>query len=460
MRKLSKGFKGLTTLFLCTVLLSVTVLCSRANAAISFVSKTLTPGSGTSATPAEPSGAAADDILFLWIVLDSATSGLNVPAAWTQLNSMTGASSNMYLYYTRRGSSAPSYSLSWSGNWSYEISVTAWRGVAATGFPIDVRANNTPTSRNPGNPNCPSVTTTVTNTEVIAFGMNWNGWPTTASAPAGYNLREGGVNGDVNRIAVASKAVATITAEDPGAFSGASGSGDVGEITVALRPADAPISFVNKTFAYNANTTSVNPGEPAGVAEGDILFLWVVVQGNNSSFNPPTGGWNLLYALPATSADVWLYWIRRGSSAPSYTSTWTTSGYNEASVTAWRGALASGDPINVKSFNARTTRNPANPNCPSVTTTVANTQVIAFAMQWTGWNTGGATTPSGYALRESGGLAMDLAVASIFKASAGAEDPGAFANAQSGSNEVAEITIALAQTVAPVQRVRHRVVND
>lgn len=208
-------------------------------AAIAFRSKSfISHASSTSSTPTEPAGTVQNDILFMWVVINSSPT-ITPPTGWTELYALSAPNSIQYrLYWIRRGSSAPSYTISWSTSQYNEISVTAWSGVATSGNPYDVTANNTPMSRNPSNPNCPSVTTTVANTVVIAFGVSWGGWSTTAGAPTGYSIAEGGVNGDHNDIGVAYIVKAAIGAEDPPAFTGTQGTADqVAEVTVALKPA-------------------------------------------------------------------------------------------------------------------------------------------------------------------------------------------------------------------------------
>lgn len=224
--------------------------------------------------------------------------------------------------------------------------------------------------------------------------------------------------------------------------------------------AQAALAFRSKIHLAVNNTTGATPTEPAGASANDILFMWVLVQATPAPTVTGPTGWTQLYSADTTTNGlaIRLYWIRRGSSAPSYTISWTLGGYAEISVTAWRGAVTSGNPYDVTASNAWTSKNPSNPDCPSVTTTVANTLVIAFGMGWTGWTTV-ATPPTGYSLAEGGisGNNNDLGVAYISKAAIGVENPSAFSGDAAGLNEVAEVTVALKPFVPPP--IRHRVNN-
>jgi hypothetical protein len=223
--------------------------------------------------------------------------------------------------------------------------------------------------------------------------------------------------------------------------------------------AKAAIGFRSKTFVTSSSATSATPTEPVGAAQNDILLMFIVIETSNTTFIAPAG-WTQLYALPSTTgADVWVYWIRRGASAPSYGISWTNLDYYEVSVTAWSGVITSGNPYDAIANNARAQANPSAPDCPAVTTTVANTVVLALGMTWAGWGTGGAGTPTGYTLRESGGYTVDLGVASKLVVVAGTDDPSIYTNVPANLADKAEITIALKPQVPPLP-IRHRVRNE
>ena len=226
-------------------------------------------------------------------------------------------------------------------------------------------------------------------------------------------------------------------------------------ILLSAPDARAFIALRSKTYTTNTSTT-VTPAEPAGAAQNDILFIWMEIQGDQVVTTPT--GWTELYHLQSTPNFLGghLYWIRRGSSAPSYVISWTGGAmYYEVSVTAWSGVRTNGSPFDVTNPRTPIARNPSNPNCPAVLTTVPNTVVINFGMGWTGWTTV-ASPPAGYTIAEAAGPNLDLAVAYIAKPAAGAENPGPFSGQASGSNDVLEITVAL----APALTIKHKVTND
>ena len=217
-------------------------LVSQSEAAISLVNKTFTTNSNVNFTATEPALTAQNDIIFMWFLVSGDPNITGPTGGWTQVYAGRGSGSiGSYLYWIRRGASAPGYTVSWVGGNYYEVSVSSWRGAATSGNLWDDLKSNPATDRNPSNPDCPSVTTTTANAWVIAFGVGWTGWTTTATPPTGYTIVEGGTNGNNNDIGVAYKIKAAAGAEDPGAFSGqaAGTSNDVGEVTVALKPAGA-----------------------------------------------------------------------------------------------------------------------------------------------------------------------------------------------------------------------------
>ena len=203
---------------------------------VAFRSKTTNLGTGTNFTATEPTGATQDDVLFMWVTLGNGITNYSPPSGWTELYHLqTGSSPHTYLYWIRRGASAPSYAVSWTGSVYWEYSVTAWSGTETSGNPYSNASSNTPTTVNPNNPDCPSVNTGVDNAVVIAFGMGWSDTAGGWQPPAGYTGREYNTAG--KDVTVASKDVASAGSEDPGAFSGGRAVLDwVSEATVSLKP--------------------------------------------------------------------------------------------------------------------------------------------------------------------------------------------------------------------------------
>jgi hypothetical protein len=224
-----------------------------------------------------------------------------------------------------------------------------------------------------------------------------------------------------------------------------------------LPQAEAAIAFRSKSFTWSASSvSSVTPSEPAGSTQGDILIMFVLL--NNNVNISMSSEWSEITPqfLAPNSVRIGLFWTRRGTSAPNYTATLSSaSSYNEASVTAWSGVLASGSPFGTAVTNSQT-RNPANPDCPSITVAVANSVVLAFGMTWSGW-TSVAGIPAPYTIAEGGisGTNNDLGVAYYVKSTTGAENPPAFTNGVGGLDTVVEITVEM--KAAAATKVHHRV---
>jgi hypothetical protein len=108
-----------------------------------------------------------------------------------------------------------------------------------------------------------------------------------------------------------------------------------------------------------APTTSFTITIPAGVVAGDIMILGVTSRGHSSSDAYPTvtdndgGGWTRKISSNPRRGN--LYWKRAGSASASKTVT-VTGCINSASggLSAYRGALASGDPIKNATVEANT----------------------------------------------------------------------------------------------------------
>jgi hypothetical protein len=190
--------------------------------------------------------------------------------------------------------------------------------------------------------------------------------------------------------------------------------------------------------------TGFTASEPAGAASGDGILMMILVEDTHGSFTV-SGDFTL---VPNCAVDVGpfsarVFYHRRGSSAPDYAVSWTTSRYYEYSVYAYSGVVSSGSFIDASASGTPTTG--SEPNPPAITTTTADTRVCALAWTWAGWGGGGANPPSGYALR-FGASSYDHGLADIEQAAAGSVDPGNFTNA--GSDSIVGMTIALASVAS------------
>lgn len=193
------------------------------------------------------------------------------------------------------------------------------------------------------------------------------------------------------------------------------------------------------TFRAKTHSLTANPGEPAGTAAGDDVFLWVI---SNTGTPAAPVGWTVLGTWIGTNSRFALWWIKRGSSAPSYT--WTGgTGFIESSAEAWQGRVSSSTPVAV--VKAAHQINPQNPLCPATASSPADTTVILFGGSWTGSVGSVWAPPATYTIREDGGATVgnDLMSADKLLAVAGVETPAAFSNGSATLDDVAEATVTL-----------------
>lgn len=184
-------------------------------------------------------------------------------------------------------------------------------------------------------------------------------------------------------------------------------------------------AFRSYTQAYTTSVTSVTPTEPAGATTDDILIAFIYVENlNPASITPPTG-WSdtfngtTLKQDMVLSGQVWslqAFWIRRGASAPSYSSfSWSGSANVQHLTAAYSGGYNSGDPW---SFMAGAKRDDAASFAyPTVsgTTDTADERLIWAGCEFVGIGT--LTAPTGHTARHSTN-GSDLALSDVAQATA------------------------------------------
>ncbi|MEY2875591.1 MAG: hypothetical protein RLZZ373_2962 [Pseudomonadota bacterium] len=239
--------------------------------AITFVGSSLVAGVADEVTPAEPDGAAENDILFYWIAwIRAGASFVGPTGGWTLLNYFdnTDGVVDGRLYWIRRGASPPGFAAGANNTAYTEATVSCFSGCATDGSPIDVAAYSA-VSTVSSTPDCPAVVTTEANTLVVAFGMGASGHATgTWTMPSGYSVVEDGTQilPATNITCVGSKAVVAAGSENPGAFSNAaSGLDESFGGTVALREASSgTLASINGLAV--ADIASVNGVDVADLA--------------------------------------------------------------------------------------------------------------------------------------------------------------------------------------------------
>jgi hypothetical protein len=212
------------------------------------------------------------------------------------------------------------------------------------------------------------------------------------------------------------------------------------------------VAFRNKTWVTNT-ALNVTPTEPTGAASGDIIFVWIItdkVAGGATTISAPDGTWTAVSTtLAGTSSIGRLFWIRRGSSAPTYNNfNWNGSvgSYYECHVSAWSGCKSSGNPWDqlgtILNQSVSGAGNVVQLNNP-ITPTVAPSLCVLFSQYWNG-NSVAYTAPTGYTLSEGAAAAgEDECGAYKSLATTATETPGTFGGANIGTNDGMGYTLNL-----------------
>lgn len=199
-------------------------------------------------------------------------------------------------------------------------------------------------------------------------------------------------------------------------------------------------AFVNQAHGQGTGfETSFTATEPAGAASGQGFVAMLTLAAGFTGLTAFTG-WTQLYSINCTDFTAFFYYIQRGASAPNLTASWTNNAYYEWMIANYSGVVGASF---IDASAAGTPATGGNPDPPAITTTTPNTTVLALGWTWDAWATGGATPPSGYTLR-FGLLDWSLGISDLAVASAGAQNPGAYANVNAGTGGQVGVTVALA----------------
>jgi Tfp pilus assembly protein PilV len=220
---------------------------------------------GTSVTVTTPSGTTSGDVLLAAIMIDS-NGSIPTPSGWTLIRTdAANTTVRLGLFYKVAGSSEPaSYTFSGLPTNSYVVSgINAYSGVD-TSSPIDVSGSSTGTS---ATASAPSLTTTQTNTQLVAFwAAQKQVLSTDASMTARWNTFTGTGNGigENIRMAGAASGVAVATAGATGAKTAtvATSTDWVGS-AVALRHGSTTAAAGTETAA-GVSVTAASAGTPCG----------------------------------------------------------------------------------------------------------------------------------------------------------------------------------------------------
>jgi hypothetical protein len=250
--------------FLCAFFLSEFAQAAIVFRSSSSTSKTAIPANFI--TVSEPAGVVKDDIL---IMLLSTTGSDAIPYfsnSWNLIYSGNGGGFYTYIWWTRRGTSAPVYSASWTGDLPSYIHVAAWSGAVAFGSPILTQANTTFVSGAAANP--PAITTTIPDTMIVAMAVHSGGYSACA-APAGYTTR---ASASGIRFCLGDKILASAGVENPGNITGQSSSNFRVALTLALIPDVAVVGQI-KLQDLPAGGTFSSVLRSANVLSNDTTFI-------------------------------------------------------------------------------------------------------------------------------------------------------------------------------------------
>ncbi len=158
------------------------------------------------------------------------------------------------------------------------------------------------------------------------------------------------------------------------------------------------ISFVAATSSTTGTTTRTAT-VPAGIEADDILLLSAAATATvgTASISQGGTGWALVYSgivqpVAGVYRLLYVWWKRTTGSESNVTVTGTSTVNLGVTMSAWRGCVSSGDPVDVHSATL-STGSTATPTCAAISTTTENTMVVMHGMAGGGTYT--ATSPSG-----------------------------------------------------------------
>lgn len=210
--------------------------------AVAFRSASDVFGTGTNITPAEPTGAAQNDVLVALCIAGTLGS-ITKPTGWTTLYSGAAVSFNYELCWIARGASAPSYTFAISQSVFRQVTVAAFSG-ANTTSPFSASTNGGHAALTT-NPDPPSASPGTVDGMAAAICAHWSS-ANPFVAPTGYTLRG---NASASDIGYATKALSSTAAENPGAFTGPAEANDTYSATLLLQPSAASSNALAGTVA-------------------------------------------------------------------------------------------------------------------------------------------------------------------------------------------------------------------
>ena len=232
------------------------------------------------------------------------------------------------------------------------------------------------------------------------------------------------------------------------------------------------ISFVGQVFAdggtnssWNLDLTSLTGGSNSSPSANDIVVLHIGYTASGTTTAPTLGESSATYtdsgAFPKSNdnIDTWtkIMWKKMGGTPDSSITVTQTAGSGTSPTAGARAMVFRGvdgtTPFDGVTPVEATVANSTNVDPGAIDTATNNAWVVAFATGGDNNATGGSgfsAGPSGYSnfFSDHGASTWgpSLGVATLLKASAGSEDPGAFTGITGTADSAGAVTISLRPT--------------
>jgi hypothetical protein len=305
-------------------------------------STSLTPGNGTTAAPAVPSGAAVNDIAVVGIYKES-TAAITPPSGFTlkaTLNTSATARGSLYVYWKRlTAADSGTYSFSWTGSAWRGAVCGLWSGRVGSGDPFDGTVGTAESTTTVSTLN---VSTSPANASGDAVGMwtNFNGGATW-TAPTNYTEQQ-----DTN--------VITLDSRD------AVASGSTGSISASATISDFMKGFLGVLQVASSGTTgtvAVTQAADTSSASGVLGYSGTVAATQANQTSSATG--QLGYTGTIGITQAYQTSSASGTVATGFTGTVTITQANETAsasgVLGYSGTVARTQAANTSSASGTVT---------------------------------------------------------------------------------------------------------
>ena len=331
-----------------------------------------------SLTIAKPAGTVQDDVMVATIGVSASTPAITAPDGWIlvrQMNNTATTANSLAVYYKVATAYEPlSYSWTFSASGGSSGGIQTFYNVDTTN-PVDAEAGQTTASS--VSHATPSITTAIPNTMLVASytfasSRSWNAAisPAVPAVTQRINVRSNG-NNNVGQSTAAYQGIIAAAGVVPALTASTTGNApDVGNTHVlALRPA-------------------LRVPRPALTAPGDFMVAAIAVQPSSAALTAPAG-WTQVRRIdnPGPTSNSLVIYRKFAVAGEPVNYMWQVSG-----ATAVVGGIQSFvgvDPTTpVDAEAGQATPSSLTHTAPSVTTTVANTMLVAHftfasASSWT-----------------------------------------------------------------------------